>query len=96
MREGKLIAAGHVPSSCTVEQSARGAKLCVINGLARSIRSRPDRADRRRRARRRVYQFDPTFTDQPKIANAASEFLIELFGEAGNTPEPPSASTPSP
>ena len=26
---------------------------------------------------------DPTFTEQPKVANGASEFLLELFGDAG-------------
>jgi enamine deaminase RidA (YjgF/YER057c/UK114 family) len=26
---------------------------------------------------------DATFTEQPKVANGASEFLLELFGEGG-------------
>lgn len=26
---------------------------------------------------------DPRFTDQPKVANGASELMVELFGEAG-------------
>ena len=26
---------------------------------------------------------EPTFTEQPKVANGASEFLIELLGDAG-------------
>jgi enamine deaminase RidA (YjgF/YER057c/UK114 family) len=25
----------------------------------------------------------PTFTDQPKIANGASDLMVEIFGEAG-------------
>lgn len=25
----------------------------------------------------------PTFTDQPKVANGASELMVEIFGEAG-------------
>lgn len=25
----------------------------------------------------------PSFTDQPKVANGASELMVEVFGEAG-------------
>jgi enamine deaminase RidA (YjgF/YER057c/UK114 family) len=84
MREGKLTAAGHVPSCCTVEQAREAAKLCVINGLA-AVDSLPGRIEQIAGVARvgAFINSDPDFTEQPKVANAASEFLIELFGEAG-------------
>ncbi len=35
---------------------------------------------------------DPAFTGQPAVVNGASEVLGEIFGDAGSTPVPPSAS----
>ena len=42
--------------------------------------ARPGRADRQAR---RVRQQHGDFTDQPKVANGASELMQEVFGEAG-------------
>jgi hypothetical protein len=33
---------------------------------------------------------DATFTEQPKVADAASELLTRSLGTPGNTPAPPS------
>ena len=84
MRDGKLLATGQVPSRCSVEDAAAAARQCVINGLA-AVRAVEGSLDGLVGVVR-VGVFvssDPTFTAQPKVANGASEFLLELFGDAG-------------
>jgi len=75
MKGGKLLAVGQVPSRCQVEQAILAAKQCVINALA-AVQA----------AGLRVGAFvnsDVSFTQQPQVANAASELLLELFGPRG-------------
>lgn len=84
MRDGQLLATGQVPSRCSVEAAAAAARQCVINGLA-AVRAVEGSLDGLVGVVR-VGVFvnsDPTFTAQPKVANGASEFLLELFGDAG-------------
>jgi enamine deaminase RidA (YjgF/YER057c/UK114 family) len=84
MKDGKLIACGQVPSRCPVEQAKAGARECVINALG-AIRS-IEGAINNLAGVLRVGAFvscDADFTYQPQVANGASEFLLELFGDAG-------------
>jgi enamine deaminase RidA (YjgF/YER057c/UK114 family) len=84
MKDGKLIAIGQVPSRCSIETAKSAARQCVVNGLAAVKTVEPDVG--RIASVVRVGGFvssDPTFTEQPKVANGASEFLLELFGDAG-------------
>lgn len=84
MKDGKLLAAGQVPSRCSVEDAKAAARQCVVNGLAAVRTVEPDL--NRIAGVVRVGAFvssDSSFTEQPKVANGASEFLIELLGDAG-------------
>jgi enamine deaminase RidA (YjgF/YER057c/UK114 family) len=84
MRDGKLVATGQVPSKCSLEQAREAARQCVINGLAAvdSLEGGLDQVAGVARVGAFV-SSDAGFTEQPKIANAASELLLELFGDAG-------------
>jgi len=84
MKDGKLLAVGQVPSRCPVEQAKAAARQCVINGLAaaRTVEQDLDNVAGVVRVGAFV-SSDATFTEQPKVANGASEFLLELFGESG-------------
>ncbi|HZL33956.1 MAG TPA: RidA family protein [Tepidisphaeraceae bacterium] len=84
MKDGKLIAAGQVPSRCSVDQAKLAARQCVVNALAavKAIEGRIDHLAGVVRVGAFV-SSDTSFTQQPQVANGASEFLIELFGEAG-------------
>ncbi|HWE93409.1 MAG TPA: RidA family protein [Tepidisphaeraceae bacterium] len=84
MKEGKLLAAGQVPSRCSIEQAKAAARQCVINALAavKAVEGKVDHIVGVVRVGAFV-SSDSSFTEQPKVANGASEFLIELFGEAG-------------
>ena len=83
MRDGQMLAAGPVPSRCSIEQARSAAAQCVINGLAAAATT-TDLNQITGVLRLGVFvNSDPAFYEQPKIANAASELLIELFGESG-------------
>jgi enamine deaminase RidA (YjgF/YER057c/UK114 family) len=84
MKDGKLMATGPVPSRCSVDQARAAAKQCVINGLA-AVQSIPGAIEALSGVLRvgAFVNSDATFTDHPGVANAASEFLLELFGDPG-------------
>jgi enamine deaminase RidA (YjgF/YER057c/UK114 family) len=84
MKDGKLVATGQVPSPCSVEDAKAAARQCVVNALAAVRTVEPDLGRIAGVVRVGVFvNSNPTFTEQPKVANGASEFLIELLGDAG-------------
>jgi enamine deaminase RidA (YjgF/YER057c/UK114 family) len=83
MKDGKLLATGPVPSRASVDAAKIAARQCVINGLAAAASAVPLEE---LVGVVRVGAFvnsDIGFTQQPQIANAASELLLDLFGDAG-------------
>lgn len=84
MKDGRLLAAGPVPSTVSVEQAQAAARQCVVNALA-AVETLPGGIDALSGVVRLgvFVQCDDGFDAQPKIANAASELLLELFGDAG-------------
>jgi enamine deaminase RidA (YjgF/YER057c/UK114 family) len=84
MKDGKLMALGQVPSRCGLEEARAAARQCVINAIAavRSVNGGVDAIVGVVRVGAFV-NSDATFTDQPKVADAASELLKEIFGDAG-------------
>lgn len=84
MKDGKLLATGQVPSRCSVDEAKAAARQCVVNALAAVRTVEPDL--NRIAGVIRVGAFissDASFTEQPTVANGASEFLLELLGDAG-------------
>jgi len=84
MKDGKLLATGQVPSRCSVDAAKAAARQCVINALAavQTVEMNLDHII----GVVRVGVFvssDAAFTQQPAVANGASELLVELFGESG-------------
>jgi enamine deaminase RidA (YjgF/YER057c/UK114 family) len=84
--DGKLQAAGKVGASIGAEEAAVLARICALNGLAAAAAAvGPDGLD----AIARIVKVTcfvasaPSFTGQAQVANGASEFLIEVFGDAG-------------
>ena len=83
MKEGKLLATGPVPSAASIELAKDAARVCVINALA-AVDSIGLLDQITGVVRLGVFvASEATFTQQPQIANGASDFLIELFGESG-------------
>ena len=84
MKDGKLLAIGQIPSRTSVEQAKLAATQCVINALGaiQAIEGSLDSLIGVVRVGAFV-SSDSNFTQQPAVANGASEFLIELFGDSG-------------
>jgi enamine deaminase RidA (YjgF/YER057c/UK114 family) len=84
MKEGKLLAMGQIPSRCSVDAAKAAARQCVINALT-AVNALPGGMDQVIGVVRvgAFVSSDTNFTQQPQVANGASEFLIELFGDAG-------------
>ena len=84
MKTGALLAVGQVPSRCSVESAKAAARQCVINALA-AVNTLPGGIDQLTGVVRvgAFVSSDANFTQQPQVANGASEFLVELFGDAG-------------
>ena len=84
IEEGKVAFKGKVPTAQPLENAQKAAKLCAINALAQLKKELGD-LDRISRILR-VSGFvnsEPDFTNQPKVINAASDLLFEIFGEKG-------------
>ena len=84
MKDGKLVATGQVPSRCSIDAAKAAARQCVVNalGAVQGIEGSIDKLTGVLRVGAFV-NSDATFTEQPKVANGASEFLLELFGDSG-------------
>jgi len=84
MKDGKLMAIGQVPSRCSLEDARAAAKQCIVNVIAavQSIEGGVDSIAGVVRVGAFV-SSDTNFTEQPKVADAASELLTQIFGDAG-------------
>ena len=82
--DGKLQAVGKVGDAVSAEEAAALARLCALNGLAAaaSVAGGLDAITRIIKVTGFVASV-PSFTGQPAVINGASEFFIEVFGEAG-------------
>ena len=84
--DGKLQTVGKVGDGVSAEQAAALARLCALNGLAAAASVAGagglDAITRIVKVTGFVASV-PSFTGQPGVINGASEFFIEVFGEAG-------------
>lgn len=82
--EGELLARGKLGAELDAEAGADAARRCAIQALS-ALRAELGSLDRIRRiVRLTVFVASaPGFTDQPKVANGASDLLGEVFGELG-------------
>jgi len=81
---GTVTLTGKLGADVDVERGAAGARRCALQALS-ALRAELGSLDRIRRvARVGVFVASATgFTDQPKVANGASEVLVDVFGDAG-------------
>ncbi len=85
MKDGKPQDIGKLGKEFTVEQGQQTAKLCAINILAHAKAACGGDLDRIKKViRMGIFVASAEgFTDQPKVANGASDLMVEIFGEAG-------------
>lgn len=81
---GELKYAGKVGDDLTLEQGQKAAELCVLNALSAVKRVINDLEKIEKIVKLTVFVNSAAeFTDQPKVANGASELLGKIFGENG-------------
>jgi enamine deaminase RidA (YjgF/YER057c/UK114 family) len=82
MKDGKVIFEGKVPEQQSLESARDAAKICIINGLAQ-LKANLGSLDKIRKFVRisGFVNSSPNFTEQPKVINAASDLLVEIFGD---------------
>jgi enamine deaminase RidA (YjgF/YER057c/UK114 family) len=84
MKNGTVVFQGKVPNNISIEDAQKAAKLCMINALAQ-LKAEIGSLDKISRIVR-VSGFvnsSQDFSEQPKVINAASDLLFEIFGESG-------------
>jgi enamine deaminase RidA (YjgF/YER057c/UK114 family) len=82
--DGKLLYGGKVGTDVSEAEAKRAARLCCINALAQLKAAAGSLAAISRIVRLDGYVASADgFTNQPAVLNGASEFLLEVFGEAG-------------
>ena len=84
MRDGELVCVGKVGADVTVEEAQVAAAIAALNGLATAAQAAGGLDHITRVIRVGVFvQSAPGFTEQPKVANGASDLLVGIFGDAG-------------
>lgn len=84
MPDGNVLHPGHVGSDVSIEQGREAARRCALQALAvlKEALGSLDRVEE-------VVQVSvfvasaPGFTNQPQVANGASDLLVEVLGDAG-------------
>lgn len=83
--DGSLTITGKLGGGVCVEDGKRAAQICALNALAAVAAQLDGGLD----AIQRIVKLtvfvasEPTFTQQPQVANGASELMQELFGDTG-------------
>jgi enamine deaminase RidA (YjgF/YER057c/UK114 family) len=84
LSEGKLMWSGKLGAELDVAVGVEAARRCALQALA-ALQAELGSLDRIRRVVKVTVWVAsaPGFTDQPKVANGASDLLVEVFGDAG-------------
>jgi enamine deaminase RidA (YjgF/YER057c/UK114 family) len=85
MKEGRPVAIGQVGTHCTIEEAQAAARQCGINMLSHLKEACGGDLGRVKRCVKLgvFVNSGADFTDQPKVANGVSDFIVEVFGDAG-------------
>jgi enamine deaminase RidA (YjgF/YER057c/UK114 family) len=83
--DGELKYRGKVGKEVSLEDACEAAKAAAINSLA-VIKQQIGSLDKVKRIVKVVgyVASDPNFSEQPKVVNGTSDFLVEVFGEKGS------------
>ena len=82
--KGELKYRGKVGAELSVEEGAKAAEICALNCLSviKSVIGSLDKIEQVVKLTAFVNSSD-YFTDQPKVANGASELIGKIFGDNG-------------
>lgn len=84
VKQGKLTKQGRVGEDLTLDEAREEAKTATINALS-VLKAHVGSLDKVKRCIKITgyVASAPDFTEQPKVLNAVSDLLYEIFGEAG-------------
>ena len=84
LRDGKPQHLGKLGAGIDVDEGAQAARLCALNIVAQA-KAALGELDRVARVVKLTgfVNSAPEFTDQPKVINGASDFMVEVFGDKG-------------
>ena len=84
MQDGAVTVAGKVGGEVTIDDANAGASRCALQALA-ALQAALGTLDRVKGiVKLDVFVASATgFTDHPKVANGASDLLVEVFGDEG-------------
>ena len=84
MYKGDLLYRGKIGGNISLEPGIKAAELCTVNCLS-VIKSLIGNLDNIKRIVKVTVFVNSAegFTDQPKVANGASDLLVKIFGENG-------------
>ena len=84
MQDGAVTVAGKVGGEVTIDDANAGARRCALQALS-ALRAALGTLDRVKGiVKLDVFVASATgFTDHPKVANGASDLLVEVFGDEG-------------
>jgi len=82
---GEVQTPGRVGQDLSVEDGQAAARLCALNLLAQAKAAAEGNLDQVSRVVRLggFVNSAPDFTEQPLVINAASELMVEVFGDKG-------------
>jgi enamine deaminase RidA (YjgF/YER057c/UK114 family) len=81
---GETLFVGALGREISVEDGYKAARMCALNIIAQVQAAVGDLDRVKRVAKLNVFvRSDAGFIDQPKVANGASDVMVEVFGDAG-------------
>jgi len=85
LKDGKFQFQGKVGGEISVEQAGEAARICAVNVIAQIKGALDGDLDRVKRVVKLVVfvNASPEFTQHPKVANGASDLMVEVFGDKG-------------
>ena len=84
VRDGQVVHRGKVSDRVSVGEAYEAAKLCSLNALAIAREHLGSLDEIQQVVKATVFVASaPTFTDQPKVADGATDLLRELWGDQG-------------
>lgn len=82
--DGKVTVTGKLGDGVSLEDGQRAAQDCALNLLAQAKAAAGDLDAIARVVKLTIFVASaPAFTDQPKVANGASDLFVKVLGEAG-------------
>lgn len=82
--DGQPVVTGSLGDAVTVEDGYRAARLCALNSLSTANETLQNGESLVRVVKVLAFVSSArSFTDQPKVVNGASDFFVEVFGDAG-------------